>query len=183
MERRSCLLPLVLLGLLGWNVRPSLFVPGASALGRRETLQGLVGTLGAAFGLAGSQDAAWADAFGSRGAALSKYGPVVLQLQEAVDSGDMKAIMKKEGDFKLLNGFWMFQDDKYQQKNDLVARLMSAAESDNKAEVKTLYDEYINDKVITEFRSLPQRNKKHLITVGGAMFTGQVKGEELGGKP
>eukprot|EP00929_Paragymnodinium_shiwhaense_P058270 TRINITY_DN2916_c0_g4_i1.p1 TRINITY_DN2916_c0_g4~~TRINITY_DN2916_c0_g4_i1.p1 ORF type:complete len:209 (-),score=56.77 TRINITY_DN2916_c0_g4_i1:234-788(-) len=173
MARKASILPLAVLAVLGsamivgWS--SSLYVPGASAPGRREALQGLAGAAAATFGA----QAAWADAYGSKPWALSKYAPRVIALKEEVEAGNFKSLLEREGTFKALNGYWMFSPEEYVRKNALVDNLFDAAESGNKGEVQRLYTEYISDEVLRQWQSIKPRNKGHIMNVASALMTGQ----------
>jgi len=176
MARKSSLLSVTLLGLVAsfmiaaWS-SPRAYVPGAQGAGRRELLQGLTGAMAATVG----SQAAWADAFGSRRWALSKYAPRVMGLREQVEAGNMTPLLEREGSFKALNGYWMFNEDEYAAKNQLVSDMFEAAEKDDKARAADLYNKYLNDPVFKEWSSLTDRRivKKHIQTAQNQLFTGQ----------
>eukprot|EP00929_Paragymnodinium_shiwhaense_P003437 TRINITY_DN10395_c0_g1_i1.p1 TRINITY_DN10395_c0_g1~~TRINITY_DN10395_c0_g1_i1.p1 ORF type:complete len:193 (+),score=45.52 TRINITY_DN10395_c0_g1_i1:71-649(+) len=147
------------------------FVSSSQTPSRREALQGLAGAVAATFGT----QAAWADAYGSKPWALSKYGPVIVKLKDAVEAGDMKKVLKRESSFKALNGYWMFSPQEYGKKNKLVDDILLAAEEGNTAKVKELYTEYMADDVMQQFAALKPRNQGKIMNVGTAMFTGQIR--------
>jgi hypothetical protein len=154
----------------------SLFVQ-PSAPGRREALQSLAGAVATTFGT----QAAWADAYGSKPWALTKYGPTAIALEADIDAGDMKKVMKNEGTFKALNGFWMFSPQDYGKKQRLVSEMMAAAEDGQQATVKKIYTEYMSDPDMQQYKNLPRRPVKNMMSVGRALYTGSINNR--GDKP
>lgn len=162
----------------------SLFVgptkPGAQAPPRREVLQGLVGAvvgIGQAFGA----KEVWADAYGSKPWALSKYAPKVVEIRDDVEAGNMKALLERESALKALNGYWMFSPEEYGKKNKLVSEMLDAADSDDKTKAKELYTRYMSDNVLQEWMSIKPRKQKNMMNVQDALFTGQsTKGSVQG---
>eukprot|EP00440_Ansanella_granifera_P032649 gb/GFBE01035420.1/.p1 GENE.gb/GFBE01035420.1/~~gb/GFBE01035420.1/.p1 ORF type:complete len:192 (+),score=56.64 gb/GFBE01035420.1/:1-576(+) len=106
-------------------------------LGRREAVQ----SAAAAAATFGAQ-AAWADAQGEPTMAFGKYGPTILGLKSAVDSGDLKAVLKREQKFKLLNSYWRNSPDDFQKVTSLTEALLDAADAGKVSEVQKLYTEY-----------------------------------------
>eukprot|EP00929_Paragymnodinium_shiwhaense_P009718 TRINITY_DN11399_c0_g1_i1.p2 TRINITY_DN11399_c0_g1~~TRINITY_DN11399_c0_g1_i1.p2 ORF type:complete len:184 (+),score=54.86 TRINITY_DN11399_c0_g1_i1:68-619(+) len=172
MARRSSLLSVALLACVGASAIVGFcgtsFLSGA-APGRREALQGLAGAAAATFGA----QAAWADAYGSKPWALSKYAPRIIALKDEVEQGNLKNLLDREGTFKALNGYWMFSPELYGKKNALVDNLFDAAEQGDKAKVKELYTEYLSDEVLTQWQSIKPRKQGHIMNVASALMTGQ----------
>ena len=111
----------------------------------------------------GSQ-AVWADAQGEPVACLTRYGPQILQLKGAVDTGEMEAVLKKEPKFKLLNSYWRRSDPAtYEKYVSLTDELLTAADEGKKDVVKKLYSEYTSDSVETKLFSAAflQAQEKH----------------------
>ena len=159
MARRSPLALVLALALAAVAVRfvgPA-FAPGLS---RRDVLASLSA---ATVATAGAQ-AAWADAQGEPVTCLARYGPQVLKLQSAVDKGDMELILKKEPKFKALNSYWRNQPGYYEKQSELSDKIMEAADSGNKDEVKKLYKEYISDPVFEAFK-VPVKRAKDTVTI------------------
>ncbi|CAJ1414937.1 unnamed protein product, partial [Effrenium voratum] len=95
----------------------------ATGLNRREALQAAslsIATLGT--------QAAWADAQGEPLACLTRYGPQILKLKDAVDKGDMETILKKEPKFKLLNSYWRNEPALFTKYSTLAEQLLEAAD-------------------------------------------------------
>eukprot|EP00929_Paragymnodinium_shiwhaense_P093951 TRINITY_DN542_c0_g1_i1.p1 TRINITY_DN542_c0_g1~~TRINITY_DN542_c0_g1_i1.p1 ORF type:complete len:186 (-),score=45.05 TRINITY_DN542_c0_g1_i1:273-830(-) len=151
------------------SLAPKLYVPSSGETGRRGALQAMTGAAVASFGT----QAAWADAYGSKPWALSKYAPRVLSLKDDVERGNLKPVLEREGSFKALNGYWMFSPETYARKNNLVDNLLAAAESSDSAKAKELYAEYISDNVLKQWASIKPRNQGRIMNVASALMTGQ----------
>eukprot|EP00929_Paragymnodinium_shiwhaense_P093953 TRINITY_DN542_c0_g2_i1.p1 TRINITY_DN542_c0_g2~~TRINITY_DN542_c0_g2_i1.p1 ORF type:complete len:185 (-),score=48.85 TRINITY_DN542_c0_g2_i1:271-825(-) len=173
MARKASILSVAVLALVASSLlvslAPKLYVPSGGAPGRREALQAMAGAAAATFGT----QAAWADAYGSKPWALSKYAPRVLSLKDDIERGNLKPVLEREGSFKALNGYWMFSPEEYAKKNNLVDNLLVAAESSDPATVKKLYNEYISDNVLAQWASIKPRNQGRIMNVASALMTGQ----------
>ena len=123
-------------------------------IGRRDALQ----AAGFSMATLGSQ-AVWADAQGEPTACLIRYGPQILKLKDAVDAGDMQAILKKEPKFKLLNSYWRNDPALFEKYSTLSEKLLEAADEGKKDEVKKLYQEYTSDSVFEPLKRPIKRNK------------------------
>eukprot|EP00929_Paragymnodinium_shiwhaense_P093956 TRINITY_DN542_c0_g3_i3.p2 TRINITY_DN542_c0_g3~~TRINITY_DN542_c0_g3_i3.p2 ORF type:complete len:162 (-),score=42.64 TRINITY_DN542_c0_g3_i3:428-847(-) len=139
MARKASLLPLAVLALVASSVlvgrlSATLYVPSGSAQGRRAALQSIAGAAAATLGA----QAAWADAYGSKPWALSKYAPRVFAVKEDLERGNLKSLLEREGTFKALNGYWMFSPEEYGRKNALVDNMFDAAEQNDVAKAKQL---------------------------------------------
>ena len=132
----------------------------ATSLSRRDALQ----AAGFAAATLGSQ-AVWADAQGEPYACLTRYGPQILQLKDAVNKGDMDAVLKKEPKFKLLNSYWRRNDPAtYEKYVSLTDELLSAADEGKKDVVKKLYSEYTSDPIFESLKT-PIKRKKNTMTM------------------
>ena len=132
----------------------------ATSLNRRDALQ----AAGFAAATLGSQ-AVWADAQGEPYACLTRYGPQILQLKDAVDKGDMEAVLKKEPKFKLLNSYWRRNDPAtYEKYVSLTDELLTAADEGKKDVVKKLYSEYTSDPIFDSLKT-PIKRKKNTMTM------------------
>eukprot|EP00929_Paragymnodinium_shiwhaense_P058264 TRINITY_DN2916_c0_g1_i4.p1 TRINITY_DN2916_c0_g1~~TRINITY_DN2916_c0_g1_i4.p1 ORF type:complete len:213 (-),score=64.94 TRINITY_DN2916_c0_g1_i4:262-819(-) len=171
--RKATILPAVVLALVAasgfLSLSSTLFVPTGGELGRREALQSLAGVAAATVGA----QAAWADAYGSKPWALSKYAPRIIALKDDIASGNLKVLLEREGTFKALNGYWMFSPELYGKKQALVDNLFDAAEKDDKAAVQKLYDEYLSDEVLVQWQAIKPRKQGHIMNVASALMTGQ----------
>eukprot|EP00929_Paragymnodinium_shiwhaense_P058261 TRINITY_DN2916_c0_g1_i1.p1 TRINITY_DN2916_c0_g1~~TRINITY_DN2916_c0_g1_i1.p1 ORF type:complete len:207 (-),score=59.31 TRINITY_DN2916_c0_g1_i1:264-818(-) len=173
MARKATILPVAVLALVAScalvGFSSKLFVPTGSPPSRREALQSLAGIAAATVG----GQAAWADAYGSKPWALSKYAPRIIALKEDIERGNLKSFLEREGTFKALNGYWMFSPELYAKKNVLVDNMYDAAEKDDKAAVQRLYSEYIGDEVLQQWASIKPRKQGHIMNVASALMTGQ----------
>lgn len=141
---------------------------------RREVLHGLVGAVAGTFGA----QAAWADAYGSKPWALSKYGPKVTEIIGAVGDGNMKALLGRESAMKALNGYWLFSPKEYGEKNKLVAEMMDAAENDDTVKAKALYGRYLSDDVMQQWMAAGELHSKprlgrSILSAQSSLFSGQ----------
>eukprot|EP00929_Paragymnodinium_shiwhaense_P093960 TRINITY_DN542_c0_g4_i1.p1 TRINITY_DN542_c0_g4~~TRINITY_DN542_c0_g4_i1.p1 ORF type:complete len:209 (-),score=57.85 TRINITY_DN542_c0_g4_i1:253-807(-) len=173
MARKGSILALAVLALVASSVivglSARLYVPGGSAPGRRAALQSIAGAAAATIGA----QAAWADAYGSKPWALSKYAPRILAVKEDVENGNLKTLLEREGTFKALNGYWMFSPEEYGKKNVLVDKIFDAAESNDVAKTKELYEEYVSDEVLKQWAQIKPRKQGHIMNVASALMTGQ----------
>merc|ERR1719198_1648704 len=140
--------------------------------GRREVV--LSGAAGAAVAATLGAPAAWADAQGEPARALAKYGPKVLALKDAVESGDCETILKNENKFKLLNGFWRNAPFTYKKQAALTENLLDAADAGKKDEVKEIFAQYISEPTLVSFAKYPPPTGYHIINVN-AMSAGAVR--------
>eukprot|EP00933_Yihiella_yeosuensis_P035933 TRINITY_DN29618_c0_g1_i3.p1 TRINITY_DN29618_c0_g1~~TRINITY_DN29618_c0_g1_i3.p1 ORF type:complete len:192 (-),score=66.15 TRINITY_DN29618_c0_g1_i3:245-820(-) len=156
MAPRRSVLPAVAFLLFGACVvrQVAFLTPSSNAVGRREALQvaGAVATMGVS-------QAAWADAQGEPIRSLSKYGPAILGLKDAVASGDMTAVLKKENKFKLLNGYWRNDAEKYSEKAAVVEKILDAAAEGRVQDCQNFYNEYISDDKLQLLASLPPQRR------------------------
>ena len=156
--RLSAAVVLLAVACLAFQAITQAFV--ASSLNRRDALQ----AAGFAAASLGSQ-AVWADAQGEPVACLTRYGPQILQLKDAVDKGDMDAVLKKEPKFKLLNSYWRRSDPAtYEKYVSLTDELLTAADEGKKDVVKKLYSEYTSDSVFEALKK-PIKRKKNTMTM------------------
>eukprot|EP00440_Ansanella_granifera_P021403 gb/GFBE01023234.1/.p1 GENE.gb/GFBE01023234.1/~~gb/GFBE01023234.1/.p1 ORF type:complete len:192 (+),score=57.01 gb/GFBE01023234.1/:1-576(+) len=131
----SARLVVLLAGCMALRLAQHAFVlPGLSRRGAFQAAAGAAATVGA--------QAAWADAQGEPTMAFGKYGPTILGLKSAVDSGDLKAVLKREQKFKLLNSYWRNSPDDFQKVTSLTEALLDAADAGKASEVQKLYTEY-----------------------------------------
>ena len=163
MARHSKLLAALVLALAGLALQTITKAFVATGLNRREALQ----AAGVSIATVGSQ-AAWADAQGEPLACVSRYGPQILKLQDAVDKGDTIAILKKEPKFKLLNSYWRNDPALFEKYSALSEQLLEAADEGKKDEVKKLYKEYTSDPIFEAFRKPLPRTKSMNIYAYGA---------------
>eukprot|EP00971_Amphidinium_carterae_P279444 5547443-Amphidinium_carterae.1 len=145
---------------------PAFMLPQAP--GRREAL--LLGA-GASAGVLASQ-AAWADAQGEPTLMLWRYGPYIAGLETKIESGDLKAVLKAERKFELLNTYWRNKSKKERKVSDLTEQIMIAAEKGDKAKVKTLFTEYKAFDNWTEFLNLPPADTTYVGTLQKGMGGG-----------
>merc|ERR1719253_685259 len=131
-------------------------------LTRREALQAAGAATAATLGVQG----ALADAQGEPTVAFVKNLPRVMKLQDAVDKGDMKAVLKGEKDFKRLNTFWRNDPQSFKYMRDLSEELLDAAYEGKADQVKTLYAKYMAKKEIVEINSLPPPPRGKAVTLG-----------------
>ena len=132
----------------------------ATSLNRRDALQ----AAGFAAATLGSQ-AVWADAQGEPVACLTRYGPQILQLKDAVDKGDMEAVLKKEPTFKLLESYWRRNDPAlFVKYSTMSEQLLQAADEGKKDAVKKLYSEYTSDSVFEALKT-PIKRRKNTMTM------------------
>lgn len=154
MASRSALLPVSLLFLAAscsvvlLSSTPSTYVPMPQGLSRRGVMQAVTGASVLTFG----SQTAWADAQGERIRSLKKYAPKVYALKDAAEAGDCDAILKKEADFKLLNGYWRNQDYNLKIQNDALVKIMNAASDGDKTGMKAAYMDYYNHPDLVEDR-------------------------------
>ncbi|CAJ1433406.1 unnamed protein product [Effrenium voratum] len=135
----------------------------ATGLNRREALQAAslsIATLGT--------QAAWADAQGEPLACLTRYGPQILKLKDAVDKGDMETILKKEPKFKLLNSYWRNEPALFTKYSTLAEQLLEAADEGKKDEVKKLYKEYTSDPIFDALKTPIKRGHPMSVYNNGA---------------
>ena len=149
---RSAALVLLAVACLAFQAITQAFV--APSLKRRDALQ----AAGFSMATLGSQ-AVWADAQGEPTACLSRYGPQILKLKDAVDAGDLETILKKEPKFKLLNSYWRNDPALFEKYSTLSEKLLEAADEGKKDEVKKLYQEYTSDPVFEPLKQPIKRNK------------------------
>mmetsp|Transcript_25997 Transcript_25997/g.47513 ORF Transcript_25997/g.47513 Transcript_25997/m.47513 type:complete len:184 (+) Transcript_25997:70-621(+) len=138
------------------------------SVARREVI--LAGSGAAAATLASS--AAWADAQGEPTLMLWRYGPYIAGLESAIDSGDLKKVLKAERKFELLNTYWRNKSKKERKVSDLTEQIMIAAEKGDTAKVKTLYTEYLAFDNWTEFLKLPPADTTYVGTLQKGMGGG-----------
>ena len=132
----------------------------ATSLNRRDALQ----AAGFAAATLGSQ-AVWADAQGEPIACLTRYGPQILQLKDAVDKGDMEAVLKKEPAFKLLESYWRRNDPAlFEKYSTMSSELLTAADEGKKDVVKKLFSEYTSDPVFEPLKT-PLKRRKFTMTM------------------
>ena len=156
--RLSAAVVLLAVACLAFQAITQAFV--ATSLSRRDALQ----AAGFAAATLGSQ-AVWADAQGEPYACLTRYGPQILQLKDAVDKGDMEAVLKKEPKFKLLNSYWRRNDPAtYEKYVSMTDELLSAADEGKKDVVKKLYSEYTSDPIFESLKT-PIKRKKNTMTM------------------
>jgi hypothetical protein len=162
---RGTALPVAALLLMAGSAMYSLMAPAfltPSGMGRREALQ----AVGAATAVTLGVQSALADAQGEPTVAFVKNLPRVMKLQDAVDKGDMKAVLKGEKDFKRLNTFWRNDPMAYKYMRDLSEELLDSAYEGKTDQVKTLYAKYLSKKEIVEISSLPPPPAGKAVTVG-----------------
>ena len=132
----------------------------ATSLNRRDALQ----AAGFAAATLGSQ-AVWADAQGEPIFCLTRYGPQILQLKDAVDKGDMEAVLKKEPAFKLLESYWRRNDPAlFEKYSTMSSELLTAADEGKKDVVKKLFAEYTSDPVFEALKT-PIKRRKNTMTM------------------
>mmetsp|Transcript_26000 Transcript_26000/g.47520 ORF Transcript_26000/g.47520 Transcript_26000/m.47520 type:complete len:184 (+) Transcript_26000:78-629(+) len=139
----------------------------ATPLARREAVLGA----GASAALAASQPV-WADAQGEPTLMLWRYGPYIAGLEKAIDSGDLKKVLKSERKFELLNTYWRNKAKKERKVSDLTEQIMIAAEKGDKAKVKALFTEYKAFDNWTEFLALPPADTTYVGTLQKGMGGG-----------
>mmetsp|Transcript_40483 Transcript_40483/g.95187 ORF Transcript_40483/g.95187 Transcript_40483/m.95187 type:complete len:184 (+) Transcript_40483:83-634(+) len=144
---------------------PAFVAPG---LARRELI---LGGSAAASAVLASQ-AAWADAQGEPTAILWRYGSYIANLEGAIEKGDMKAVLKSEKKFELLNSYWRNKAKKERVQSRLVDQIMVAAEKKDTAKVKQLFAEYKQMDNWTEFLSLPPADTTNVGTLQKGMGGG-----------
>jgi len=92
--------------------------------------------------------------------------PRVMKLQDAVDKGDMKPVLKGEKDFKRLNTFWRNDPQAFKYMRDLSEELLDSAYEGKADQVKDLYAKYVAKKEIVEINSLPPPPAGKALTLG-----------------
>eukprot|EP00930_Biecheleria_cincta_P045129 TRINITY_DN31108_c0_g1_i1.p1 TRINITY_DN31108_c0_g1~~TRINITY_DN31108_c0_g1_i1.p1 ORF type:complete len:166 (-),score=37.08 TRINITY_DN31108_c0_g1_i1:28-525(-) len=133
-----------------------------SCISRRETLQATSAVAALAASTLDSQPVRAEQEQDSPYRTLSNNLKIVLDLQEAVNSGDRKAIMAAEKDFKRVNGYWRLELDRteYNYMTDLTDKIMDAAYQDKPDQVKELYAKYLKKKELQIAKALPPPPKK-----------------------
>jgi len=144
-----------------YSLMPSAFL-ACTGMGRREALQ----AVGAATAVTLGVQSALADAQGEPTVAFVKNLPRVTKLQDAVDKGDLKTVLRGEKDFKRLNTFWRNDPQSFKYMRDLSEELLDAAYEGKTDQVKTLYTKYMGKKEIQEIASLPPPPKGKAVTLG-----------------
>merc|ERR1719188_1345154 len=135
------------------------------APGRREALQGAAAAAAAALG----GQAALADFQGEPVTCMKRYGPAIIKLQGAVDTGDLKAVLAKENKFKLLNTYWRNQPKDFAEQTELSEDLLDAAADGQKDKVKTLYAKYMEKSELKSFANLPPARTYHMTNRDASM--------------
>ncbi|CAK0834432.1 unnamed protein product [Prorocentrum cordatum] len=143
---------------------PAAFL-AAPAPGRREAVQGAAAVLAAAVG----GEAALADFQGEPVTCMKRYGPAIIKLQSAVDSGDMKAVLAKENKFKMLNTFWRNQPKDFAAQTEVSEDLLDAAADGQVDKVKTLYAKYMEKTELKTFANLPPARQYHMTNRDASM--------------
>eukprot|EP00448_Togula_jolla_P003290 CAMPEP_0170605366 /NCGR_PEP_ID=MMETSP0224-20130122/19935_1 /TAXON_ID=285029 /ORGANISM="Togula jolla, Strain CCCM 725" /LENGTH=184 /DNA_ID=CAMNT_0010930365 /DNA_START=65 /DNA_END=615 /DNA_ORIENTATION=- len=146
---------------------PAFVAPDGSALGRRSAV--LNGAAGTAVALLGAE-AAMADAQGEPARALARWGPAILSLESSINSGDMKAVLKKENKFKLLNSYWRNSPLEFEKQTQLSEDLLEAAFEGKKDDVKKLYNQYVSNKAIQVIKSYPPGPTRHIINTATSIY-------------
>mmetsp|Transcript_31497 Transcript_31497/g.71907 ORF Transcript_31497/g.71907 Transcript_31497/m.71907 type:complete len:187 (+) Transcript_31497:49-609(+) len=161
---------LLLLAAVGCFLRPLVspraFMP-SSPVARRDAL--LLG--GSSAALLGSAPAL-ADAQGEPTLMLWRYGPYIANLEGAINSGDLKKVLKSERKFELLNTYWRNKAKKERKVSDLTEQIMIAAEKGDNTKVKALFTEYKAFDNWTEFLNLPPADTTYVGTLQKGMGGG-----------
>eukprot|EP00930_Biecheleria_cincta_P041793 TRINITY_DN2870_c0_g1_i10.p1 TRINITY_DN2870_c0_g1~~TRINITY_DN2870_c0_g1_i10.p1 ORF type:complete len:218 (+),score=47.92 TRINITY_DN2870_c0_g1_i10:68-655(+) len=162
---RGRALPLTVLLLMAGSAMYSMTAPAfltPSGMGRREALQ----MVGSAMAVTLGVQSALADAQGEPTVAFVKNLPRVMKLQDAVDKGDLKAVLRGEKDFKRLNTYWRNDPQAFKYMRDLSEELLDAAYEGKTDEVKKLYAKYVSKKEIVTMNSLPPPPAGKAVTLG-----------------
>lgn len=109
---------------------------------------------------------ALADAQGEPYIAFAKNLPRVLKLQDAVEQGDTKAVLKGEKDFKRLNTFWRNDPQAFKYMRDLSEEILDSAYEGKADQVKTAYAKYTDKSEIVNIRNLPPPPAGKALTLG-----------------
>ncbi|CAK0804226.1 unnamed protein product [Prorocentrum cordatum] len=140
------------------------FLAAAPATGRREALQ-----VAAAAAAALGGQAALADFQGEPVTCMKRYGPAIIKLQSAVESGDMKSVLAKENKFKMLNTYWRNQPKDFAQQTEISEDLLDAAADGQTDKVKTLYAKYMEKSELKSFANLPPARQYHMTNRDASM--------------
>merc|ERR1712087_869241 len=100
---------------------------------------------------------------------LKTYGPSIFRLKDAVDAGNMKAVLAKENKFKLLNTYWRNQPKDFAQQTEISEDLLDAAADGQKDKVKTLYAKYMEKSELNTFANLPPARQYHMTNRDASM--------------
>ena len=98
-----------------------------------------------------------------------RYGPAIIKLKGAVDSGDLKAVLAKENKFKLLNTYWRNQPKDFAVQTEISEDLLDAAADGEKDKVKTLYAKYMEKSELNSFANLPPAIQYHMTNRDASM--------------
>jgi len=134
-------------------------------MSRRQAMQGVAGAVATTLGV----QAAHADWQGEPAKALNKYLPAVVALGDSIAKGDMKAVVKKERKFQLLNTFWRNSPAAFKVKSAIVEDLVDAAAEGKVDEVKKLYAKYMDDPIIKTAKAYPKGPTKNVISTWSAL--------------
>eukprot|EP00929_Paragymnodinium_shiwhaense_P010757 TRINITY_DN11570_c0_g1_i3.p1 TRINITY_DN11570_c0_g1~~TRINITY_DN11570_c0_g1_i3.p1 ORF type:complete len:216 (+),score=28.46 TRINITY_DN11570_c0_g1_i3:88-648(+) len=156
---------------------PSFLHFSNSPRGRRDVVQGAA----AAIASLGCVQGAWADIYGSKGAALGQYAPRILGLKDAVESGDFAAVLNREKSFRYCNGYWATAPDVYAEKQKLVDDLLAAAKNGDRPKTKELWSQYVSDSVLQQWAIAGARKAKKIMTPGRTMTSVQDMVGEING--
>eukprot|EP00930_Biecheleria_cincta_P041800 TRINITY_DN2870_c0_g1_i7.p1 TRINITY_DN2870_c0_g1~~TRINITY_DN2870_c0_g1_i7.p1 ORF type:complete len:213 (+),score=56.19 TRINITY_DN2870_c0_g1_i7:52-639(+) len=152
---------LLMAGSAMYSLMPAAFL-SFGGLSRREALQAAGAATAATLGV----QSALADAQGEPTVAFVKNLPRVMKLQDAVDKGDLKAVLRGEKDFKRLNTYWRNDPQAFKYMRDLSEELLDAAYEGKTDQVKTLYTKYVSKKEIQVMNSLPPPPAGKAVTLG-----------------
>lgn len=172
MARRSAPLTLFAVALSGLCLvqvalgPQELFLTGAAA--RRDVLGAtLAGTVAVA-GMA----PALADWQGEPVRIIQLYGPQILGLKDAVNSGDFDTISKKFTKFDIFSR-GVYKNDAAKQSGAvaIVDKIAEALDGKNAGEVKAQYEEFLKFTQLPELFKGPPGSNYHLITPTASMAT------------
>ena len=89
-----------------------------------------------------------------------------------MDKGDLVAVLKKENQFKLLNGFWRNDPVVFKEREAITEDLLDAAAEGKKDQVKQLYTKYVAKQELQNILKYPPpTNRKYITRPDASMGT------------